>query len=698
MAATNAGVILGTAAYMSPEQAKGKPADVRSDIWSFGVVLYEMLTGRVAFEGESVVEVLGGVMKGEPDWNALPLDAPAQIQSLLRRCLQKDRNRRIHHIADARLEIEEALSEPEISVRAVPTLKRKRVLWIAALVALAVMIGLAEWMVDNQSYSSPPDVVRLSVMMAPGEQVSGEGPLAISPDGSLLAYVSAGQLYLRPIDSFESNPVAGARPAQAPFFSPDGKWVGFFGQGKLKKVSVAGGSPEDITEAPTPRGAAWASDDTIYFSSSGVAGLRKVQAAGGMASDFTSLDRAQGEVSHRWPQVLPGGKALLFTVWKGPGWDERQLELLIFETNERRVLARNAHAGRYSPSGHLVYARGGVLMAVPFDLDRLDVTGPPMELGVLARESEGSAFTLSDSGSLAYVPRSPKAFELQLAWVDRKGAVQILPAPINTYSNLAISPDGSSVAIDMLGANRRIWIYDFARNTMSPLTAAASSQFPIWTPDGKYVIYRGTRSGYRNLFRKAADGSGDEEPLTTMANIPVTGDVSRDGKFLVFSDGDPTTGAGQDIWSMPLDGNRMPQMFLGTPASESVPRFSPDGDWLSYTSNESGRNEVYVKPFPGPGQKILVSVAGGSDAQWSKDGRELFYGIGDKMMVVDVRTQPAFSAGPPRQVFEHRRGASSLAPDGRFLIVVPTEPEQPATRIDVVLNWAEEIKNRLSAK
>jgi serine/threonine-protein kinase len=697
VAATQAGLLLGTPGYMSPEQGKGKPADTRSDIWAFGAVLYEMLTGRVAFEGETAVEILGGVMKGEPDWTALPPDTPPLIHSLLRRCLQKDRNRRIHHIADARLDVEEALSHPATSLHpAAPTRTRERLLWMGALATVAVLVGFAVRLPDDRPQSPGSSVVRLSVTLPPGRQLSGEAPVTLSPDGSVLAYISNGQLYLKTMDSLESKIAGGAASGQAPFFSTDGKWVGFFGQGKLKKISIAGGSPEEIADAPAVRGAAWGPDNTIYFSPSAISGLRKVSASGGMVSEFTTLDPGKGEVSHRWPQVLPGGKALLFTVWKGPGFDERQLELLILETNERRVLVKNAHFGRYSPSGHMVYVRESVLMAVPFDLERLEVTGPPSALGELVQETpEGAAFALSDSGSLAYVPGSSKASERQLAWIDRKGTVQILPAPIKAYGDVSLSPNGAFAAVEIAGATRSIWLYDFARKALSPLTTMASSQFPRWSADGKYVIYRGTRSGYRNLFRKAVDGSGEEEQLTTTAKIPVPVSVSRDNQFLAFSDGDPAFGTGTDIWTMRLDGDRTPEVFLRTKANEGQPQFSPDGNWMAYSSNESGQGEVYVRPFPGPGQRIPISVNGGGDPQWSADGRELFYRSGSKQMVVNIRTGPAFSVSPPQLVYDVRSSTPRISPDGqRFLVSMPTEAELPSTQIHIVLNWAEELKKR----
>jgi serine/threonine-protein kinase len=694
--ATQVGIIMGTAGYMSPEQAKGKPADARSDIWAFGVVLYEMLTGRRAFDGETTLEILGGVTRAEPDWSALPQNTPPSVRTLLRRCLQKDRARRTHHIADARLEIEEAIQQSPEGIPPPAPAKvrtRERLFWVGGALLASVLGGIATLMFVGTPHAAPEAGARFSIMMEPGQGLPIDmPPLAWSPDGSLLAYVSGGQLYLRSMNTFEAKPVAGARPAAAPFFSADGKWIGFFGSGKLQKASVSGGAPEKITEAPTPRGAAWGLDDTIYFSDNAGGGLREVEASGGSSQELTALDRSKGEISHRLPQVLPGGKAILFTVWTGPGWNEMQVELLILSNNERRIVARNGHTGRYVPSGHVVYTREGALMAVPFDLDKLQVTGPPSTLeGMLRDGNEGGLFAISDSGAFAYVPGSPQQFERHLAWIDRRGNVDVLPAAVGRYADVEPSPDGRFAVMGIRAGTFGLWIYDFARNALNPLTTPGSSQFPKWTPDGKYLVYRGTRNGHRNLYRKAADGSDEEIALTSMATTPTVGSLSKDGKWLAYHDGDPATATGFDIWVVSLESEKKPEVFLRTQANETDPRFSPDGHWLAYLSNESGRAEIYVQPFPGPGQKIPVSINGGTDPQWSSDGSELFYREGTKLMAVPVSMNRGFVVGKPQLLFDKRMTALSVSPDGqRFLVVLPTV-EQPLTQINVVTRWAEEL-------
>ena len=694
--ATQVGMILGTAAYMSPEQAKGKPCDARSDVWAFGIVLYEMLTGSPPFGGETTIEILGGVTRAEPEWSALPQNTPPAVRTLLHRCLQKDRSRRTHHIADARIEIEEAIQQlregtPVPAHTAQRT--RERLLWVASLLLVSVLGAIAVLMFMGSQPPAPAGGVRFSLVMPAGEQLSSDmPPLAYSPDASLLAYVSGGQLYLRSMNSFEAKPVAGARPASSPFFSPDGKWIGFFGNGKLQKVSVSGGAPEEITEAPTPRGAAWGPDDMIYFSASAGAGLRKVPASGGSSQEFTPLDRSKGEISHRLPQVLPGGKAVLFTVWTGPGWDEMQVELVVLSNNERRIVARNGHTGRYVPSGHVVYTREEALMAVPFDLQELQVTGPPRTLQEkLQNGSEGGLFAVSDSGALAYIPGSPQQFERRLAWIDRKGDIDVLPAAPGKYGDVELSPSGLFAVVGIRAGTFGLWIYDFARNTLNPLTTPGSSQFARWTPDGKYLVYRGTRKGHRSLYRKAADGSDNEIPLTSADTTPTVTSVSKDGKWLAYHDGDFATGTGADIWVLSLEAGNKPEVFLRTPASETSPQLSPDGRWLAYMSNESGRNEIYVQPFPGPGQKIPISTAGGTDPQWSSDGSELFYRESNKMLAVPVSMNRGFAAGKPQLLFDKRVGSPSVSPDGkRFLVILPTA-EQPLSQINVVTRWSEEL-------
>jgi len=557
-------------------------------------------------------------------------------------------------------------------------------------------------------------VVRLTATMPAGVDVDHRTTpaLAVSPDGTTLVYVggrggASVQLFLRSLDGSDATSISGTDGAQNPFFSPNGEWIGFFAQGKLKKVSKTGGASQILCDAPAGQGGSWAADDTIFFVPFNTSGVWKVPAAGGTPTEVTTVDRSKGEVSHRWPQILPGGKALLFTVWTGPGWEEKSLQLQVMDTGERRVLTRGASTGRYLPTGHLVYNRESIqaLMALPFDLATLRVTGgQAVELSERVWEggAEGAQYAVSDTGTVAYVRSYPRRYERRLVWVDRSGQVEALPAPPRPYYDPRISPDGSRLAVSAEEETERIWIYDFARPTLTALTTGdSSSQAPAWTRDGTHIIYRGTRQGARNLFRKAADGSGDEERLTTSDNLQTPTSLSPDGKHLAFTDVDRTTG--HDTLLLSLDGSRTVARFLQTRATEVNARFSPNGRWLAYASNESGRAEVYVRPFPGTGGTAQVSTEGGSEPVWSRDGRELFYRSGDAVMAVPVSTDAAFAAGLPRRLFADRyertgtgTGGYDVSLDGRrFLMIEPAEPELPVAQISVVLGWFDDVRRRV---
>ena len=710
---TAAGLILGTAAYMSPEQARGKAVDKRSDVWAFGVVLYEMLAGRRLFEGETVSDVLASVLKSEPEWAALPAATPYRLRQLLARCLERDPKRRLRDIGEARLALEPgATVEPPV---AAPVGARGIAPWLAvaaAILAVALTaLAFVHFRETKASVTRPP-VARVTIALPPGDLVDQKTTpaVALSPDGTKLAYVgthenATRQLFLRFMDGAEAKPIAGTQGAYVPFFSPDGQWIGFFSQGKLKKVPADGGAAQVLCDAPSGLGADWAADDTIYFMPFNTSGVWKVAASGGTPREVTQLDRSKGEVSHRWPQLLPGGAAVLFTVWTGPGWDEKSLQMQLVKTGERRVLAQGASTGRYVTSGHLVYNRDGVqtLMALPFDAERLQVMGGPavaLAEQVWEGGAEGAQYAVSSAGTMAYVASHPARYERRMVWVDRTGKVEPLPAMPRPYYDPRISPDGRRFAVSSEEAAERVWTFDFARPILTALTGPGSSQAPLWTPDGKRVVYRATRMGSRNIAWKAADGSGDEQRLTTNDNMQTPVSVSPDGKLLAYTELDPTRG--NDIWLVALDGGK-PVPFLRTPASEENPHFSPDGRWLAYTSDESGRSELYVQPFPGPGGKWMISTGGGTEPVWARDGRELFYRSGDKLMAVTIASEPAFVARLPRVLFEGAfeptgTGTSGfdVSPDGRrFLMIQPTAPERPVTQINVVINWFEELRQRV---
>ena len=707
-AMTQVGVILGTAAYMSPEQARGRSVDHRADIWAFGVVLFEMLTGQRLHPGETVSDTLASVLKTEPLWNALPHATPSSLRRVLRSCLEKDPKRRLQAIGDRRLLVDDPVQPATVSGS--PSVTFVAVGMAAVLAVALVTLSVVHFREPLAVHTSAP-MARVAIALPPESKLDHKvnPALALSPDGTRLTYVAvqgtnAPQLFLRVMDGTAATPIAGTEGAHSPFFSPDGQWIGFFAQGKLKKVPAAGGAPQVLCDAPVGLGGDWAAGDTIFFVPYNLGGVWRIAASGGTPEEITRLNRDTGEVSHRWPQALPGGKGLLLTVWVGPGWDEKSLQLHVLATGERRVLAQGASSGRYVASGHLVYNRDGAqnLMALPFDLARLQVTGgPAVTLAEQVWESgaEGAQYAVSDAGTVAYVPSHARRYERRLVWVDRQGKVEPLPASARPYLDPRLSPDGQQLALSSEESTERVWMYNFARSTLTALTSAGvSSQSPVWMPDGVRIVYRGTRKGYRNLYSKTADGSDDEQRLSTNESMHTPVSVSPDGTRLAFTEIDRATG--NDIWMLSLGGNQQAEPFLATPASENNAHFSPDGHWIAYASDESGRFEVYVQPFPGPGRKWTISTNGGNEPVWSRDGREMFYRSGDAMMAVPITSQPTFAAGLPHQLFSGQfeqtgTGTSGydVSPDGRrFLMIQATEPEEPATQVSVVINWFEELR------
>ena len=722
MTGTEDGRILGTPGYMSPEQARGKTVDTRTDVWAFGCVLYELLTGAHAFRGETLSDTIAAVLEREPDWQALPASTPARVQELLRRCLQKDAKRRLQAIGDARIEIEEALAATAATTvtdkggvqsrTVLRTVQRRGVLAGLAAVIVAFVAGVATWKLKSAPPSAPLPISRFTITLPTGQRLAepDQPAVALSPDGSRLVYAaSAGgvqQLYLRAMDSVESRPIAETEGAGGPFFSPDGQWLGFFAGGRLQKISVSGGAPVTLSGLSFGGGGGWGSQGIIAFSPLVGSALQQVPQAGGAAQLLTRLDK--GENTHRWPEFLPGGKALLFAASPNPGdWTNAWLVVQSIETGERKNLVEGATQPHYAPPGYLVYAQGGTLMATPFNPRRLALTGAavPIVENVLQSPGTGAAhYSFSSSGSLVYVSGGIQAIRLILVWVNRKGAEQpMAPAP-HAYIHPRISPDGRRVAVGITEQGGHVWIYDLSLETLTRLTFEGSgNNFPAWTPDGRRIAFRSNRAGAVNVFWQLADGSGGLEQLTTNGIRPSS--FSPDGRLLAFGrELDP--GTGNDIWVLRLS-DRKTEPFLRTRSNEGGAQFSPDGHWLAYVSDESGRPEIYVQPYPGPGGKWQISTEGGTEAIWNPNGRELFYRSGSKMMAVDVTTQPTFSAGNPKLLFEgpYRPSPSdqpnySVSHDGQRFLMLKTsdKPEQAATQINVVLNWFEDLKKKMPAK
>ena len=710
---TETGVLLGTAPYMSPEQARGKPIDKRTDIWAFGCCLYESLCGKTAFRGETVSDTIAGILKQEPEWKTLPVETPALVRSLLRRTLVKDANHRLQHIGDARVEIEEALSEPaqaEMTQMHRQWASTRLPVGLLGLILGATLASVVVWNLAGPTRLPAADISRFSINL-PTDSVLGERPssVAISPDGRRLVFSATKgdgtQLYLRTIDQLETLPIPGTEDGALPFFSPDSQWVGFFAEGKLKKVPLAGGAPVTLCEVETSYGASWGPDDTIIFASLKIPYLRIVSAAGGTPEPITDIPTRKGETHFYSPEFLPGGESVLFSIFTGVGFENQRIAVHTLGTREHRILIERGGRVRYASSGHLIYTRSNSLMAAPFDIDQLKVTGPSIAVaqGVSSRPMGGADFSLSSDGCLAYVP-SPGVPEITVHWMDRQGDSELIPLPPHLYFAPSISPDGSHLAVTTFdGPHMETWIYDLERHVLTRFTFEGSNHFNVWTPDGQRVAFSSDREGPHNIFWKATDGSGTAERLAFSDGHQDVGSWSPDGEILSFSEAHPETKL--DIWLLYLEEQRRVEPFLQTEFDEEHPMISPDGQWIAYTSNESGRTEVYVQPFPNGGRKWQISTNGGSGPRWARSGRELFYHEGPRMMVVAVETGADFIAGRTEFLFEvdglYDAGQGGpnydVTPDGRHFVFTLPKPQPPATQIHVVLNWLEELKRLVPA-
>jgi eukaryotic-like serine/threonine-protein kinase len=718
---TAEGAIVGTLQYMAPEQLEGKEVDARTDIFAFGAVVYEMATGKGAFEGKTQASVIGAIMSIDPPlMSSLQPMTPPALDRVVKKCLAKEPDDRWHAAKDLCDELkwiaESGSQAGAVTAPAAPAWKdwRKTLVWAAASLLACAIIGITVWILKPVP---PRPVTRFTLSLPPDQQLAGLDALAIalSPDGTRLAYVAtqngAQQIYLRAMDSSEIRLIPGTEGARAPFFSPDGQWVGFFADNKLRKVSLSGGVPVTLCDAPGNSlsvSASWGVDDNIVFHSGTTTGLQQVSATGGTPKLLTAPDSKKGETAHRFPEFLPGGKTVLFAAGQSAAANFNNARVVVRsqQTGETRDLIGGTYA-RYAPTGHLVYAQAGTLMAMPFDPQRLAVTGTSVPVLESVLQSPGSGvaqYSFSNTGSVAYVPGGLQGVQRKLVWVDRKGTEQPLPAPSHPYRTPRLSPDGRRVVVaisDQLGAN--LWLYDLTRDTLTRLTfGRTANATPIWTPDGKRITFGSTRAGSSasNAFWQPADGSGSAEALTTFGeNGHNMGSWSPDGQVLSFEEINPVTR--RDVWVYTLS-DRKAHPFLNTQFNETAPEFSPDGRWLAYASDESGRYEIYVQPYPGPGGKWQISTEGGTEPRWIRNG-EIFYRSGTKMMAVDTKLKPTFSADKPKMLFEGQYVPSlatmhnyDVSPDGqRFLMVKDSEQATLSTQINVVLNWFEELKQKV---
>ncbi len=730
---TRPGVIQGTAAYMSPEQARGKPVDKRADIWAFGCVLYECLTGERVFAGETVTETLAAVIKGEPDWSLMPPGTSENVRDVLRRCLQKDPRLRLHDIADARLGLEEAAPPPSV---ASTTLRRAPLRWALTVLAVAILAGIsADIALRRILQLSPPSrVVKSVIRVEPGHWLAGNIYALSRPTRTAMAFSHDGQfvihsaipenpkpgdrsrLFLRRLDQMEAKPIAGTEGGSSPFLSQDDRWLGFWSEDKkLMRIPVEGGTPVALCDALWCFGAAWGMNGTIVFAAHENTGLSSVPASGGEPAALTVPDRTRGEYGHRLPAWLPNDAGILFTIVRYGHDIHPQVAVLSLPKKDKLVLMEDAADARYVPTGHLVFVRRGVLYAVPFDPAKLQVSGRPEPVAddIMQSLNTGSStygamaaqFSFSDSGNLIFakggiVPDPRRS----LVWVDFKGTAQEITPFKGPFFAPRLAPDGRRIAYRRQGLKREIWIYDLERDIDTPFIFEGYAEWLTWTHDGNDLTFGWTAAGPCNIFQQPADGSRPPMQITKSEYNQDTGSWSKDGKFLAFvQEGHPETGPDILIWSAQ---DRRVTPFLNTKFDERYPEFSPTGPWMAYSSDESGRFEVYVRPFPGPGSKHPISHSGGIQPLWSRNGKQLFYRSGNQVWVVDVMAGTDFSASRPRMLFDQSgysggfpiRGYDISLDGQRFLMVKEGETTPtPVTQMILVLNWFEELKRLVPA-
>ena len=701
-AATQMGVIMGTAAYMSPEQARGKPVDQRADIWAYGAVLYEMLSGKRPFKGRDASETLAGVLRLEPDFDALPADTPARVSTVLRRCLEKEPKQRVHDMADVRLAMAGGFETTidEVSEPVAPRLSVwQRPMGIAtAVLSCLVVGGVVVWTLTRPA---PPRVTRFRVPLATDQSfASPDRPVMVmSPDGATLVYAVNGSLWIRPLDQLEARRMSGTEGAVGPFFSPDSQWVGFWAGQELRRMALSGGAAITIAEVAgePPDGVSWGADGAILYGHS--TGILRVSAQGGSPEVVIPLEGS--EAAHH-PQLLPGGDLVLYTLRSGGAgsWGEAQMVVESLTGGERTVLL-DGRDGRYVSTGHLVFALDNRILAVPFDPPDRAVRGGPVPLVEGVRQAGntggGAHFSLSATGSLAYVPGTEADVGYRLAWVNRAGDEALTAAPPRAYYSWAVSPDGTRIVTEIGDGNQRdLWLWRLDQGPLTRLTFDDGNDTnPLWTPDSTRVVFRSSRDG-GGLFWKRADGTGDVVQLLEDGGVVDATGWSPDGRLL-FSQ-DPG-----DIGLLSIDSDSTVEMLLETAFIERAARLSPDGRWMAYRSNESGEFQIFVRPFPNVGDgKWQVSTAGGRRPAWSLDGDELFFqGEPGQVMVAEVDTSDGFNAGTPVVAFRRPGavfGGLGRGPVEERLLVGAARGVAGREVVDemvVVQNWSEELLERV---
>jgi len=708
---TEAGIILGTAAYMSPEQAKGKVVDKRSDIWAFGCVLFEMLSGKQPFAGETLTDTLASVVRGEPDWELLPTTTPASVKRLIKRCLEKDAKRRLRDIGDARFELDQTDAEP-IQETTIATNKTGRswltFLLIGVLIVFAALLG-AFFTRRFKAKPAPAQVIRTELELPSDQTPSGDARtrLAISPDGTKVVYVAKQRLYLRSLDSLESVAIVGTDGANSPFFSPDGQWIGFWANGQIKKVALTGGAPIAICNAEAI-GASWGSDDTILIG--GIfRGILRVPASGG---NLEVVVKPQPALSYHYPQFLPDGKSFLYDRGVPGSFSRNQVVMRSIDKDDDTTILEGSYHYVYLKPGIIVYIEGSDprslnLKAIAFDASARKVVGSPVTIaqrvGVTTAGS-GAQFAVSESGTLVYLPAPVDGAQSRMVRVSQTGQVEVLAAEPRLYSDPRVSRDGHLVAAHLQGDDNDVWVVSVERGTLTRLSFdQGEDETPVFSPDERMVAWSGSRADLvRGIFRRQSDGGGSEELIWKLDLHTHLRDWTPDGKALIYESSDPKTS--NDIWRLDLEGSPKATPLIQTLFNEHNSRLSSDGHWIAYASNESGRDEIYIQPYPQLGSRVTVTTNGGDQPVWSHDSRTLFFRSNGAVYAVDFVAAPQPQVSNLRSLFQDyfdnpqagNHTGYDVFPDGRLLMLQSSSGKEGSrTKIIMVFNCLEELNHQL---
>ena len=718
-AKTSVGIILGTAAYMSPEQARGKPVDKRADIWAFGSVLYEMLTGHRAFDGETVTDVLSAIVSREPGWSSIPAGLPGPVAHLLRRCLEKDARKRLRDIGEARLVLEAPLTIDEEAGSQADGAARRSTRWAlpaltVAVVLLALAVGYLIAVRPGASPGTPAAVTRFDVQTEDSSAALSlvfRPTVALSADGGTVAFVAASQgvdrIYVRSRSEPTVRAIAGSERGSGPALSPDGKWVAFFADGGLRKAGVDG-EAATIATARDVRGISWSEDGTLFFTADAGSNLMSMPASGGPMRPVTTL--AAGERTHRWPQVLPGGRSVLFTVGtlaSPDSYDGGNIDAVIVATGERRTIIKGAAMARYCGDGRLLYSKGPGLLSIAFDPDRLATSGEPVQvMSAIARDaSTGAAhFACASDGTLAVVPGSSLSELRNLVWVTESGEKEVAKLPAGPHQEVRISPDGKRAALlEGNSGNGDVWIYDFADGTFNRLSFTGSNAAPAWSGDGLSVYYSSfdAVNTESTIVRKPADGSRDATVVARIAGRAYIAWVDPTDTFAIVDAVNPKSDRG-DILRVTFGASTPLEKLVATPFNEYGGSVSPRGNWLAYQSDETGRPEIHVRDLGGSGARWQVTFEGGEEPHWSSDGLRLFYRSANRVLAVALEPGPAFRYGRARGLFDgvYNAGIESgrsydVSPaSARFLLVRPADAGPTPQAVRIVLNWPADLPAR----